>query len=59
MIDNENKIEEMICNNRVRDSNTTLRLICNRLFPSITDVAADRAAKPLCQPITMDPPGGM
>ena len=32
MIDNENKIEEMICNNRVRDSNTTLRLICNRLY---------------------------
>eukprot|EP00956_Cyclotella_meneghiniana_P042262 scaffold248404_cov65-Cyclotella_meneghiniana.AAC.3 len=34
MIDNKNKIEieEMICNNRVRDSNTTLRLICNRLY---------------------------
>ena len=26
-IDKKNKIEEMICNNRVRDSNTTLRLI--------------------------------
>jgi hypothetical protein len=32
MIDNKNKIEEMIFNNRVRDSNTTLRLICNRLY---------------------------
>lgn len=31
-IDNKNKIEEMICNKRVRDSNTTLRLICNRLY---------------------------
>eukprot|EP00956_Cyclotella_meneghiniana_P032003 scaffold86042_cov80-Cyclotella_meneghiniana.AAC.1 len=31
-IENKNKIEEMVCNNHVRDSNTTLRLICNRLY---------------------------